>query len=614
MPRPKCDDSLSDNDELNHLEETPGSSHHRHDSVDSDLESDPVSYKSGSSFEEHYTSAERHKNLPTVSGNNSASRTRQTKSSSSHRQDEATYNRPYSLTSTKHKQHPESLQRSGSGSGSRQRSWNSKKKKEETPKESLPSIEVKKKTKYSYLAEGKSTSGGKKKDYYHLENEEDDDELRWLREASNHMSERTYLREIRKKLNEIDFEEASHSCKEEGPQSEVCKPARSLFKIFSKNKELITPEDLHELLLLFTTPGVALREATDFMWEECDQKNALNFQDFLRYGDTLRLRLLDFETFRDLTDEQKLLVTSARVFPGVPTTDPEKARVRLMMANRQQADGNISPEVRPLRIYEHLFLDHYQRKLYRNGLLANEEAAGMQQGDLSSDLPPKKNNYNRDSDEDISWGDGHGDKAAGSDDDPEQEHREPSAEHRDSDYPALASCNRSNPKAQRRVKRSKAKGNKGVQKPQPLGTRPGNIPFAQRQKPPFNLDFQSRPSSDKYIGRILEDEYEDRRAADDYLLRRIQENFMRIPRCLIYVRNGAEYSIAAFYCLWVSMNPFTATVMGFLIRYALHEYGVMLIPLQLSELRNIYYYFLLPYCLSFFFFFECDDFFIVNIS
>lgn len=481
-------------------------------------EESAISYSTQSSYGDAHAnlSAEREreqeKNLPNLSHNNSASRNRSTPSGTRH---DASYNRNYQLSNVKHKKHsPERVQRSSSGSNPP--AWNSGLKNEENPKEELPKIELQKKSKYNYLAEGKSSSGARKKDYYHLAND-DDEEARWLCEASDHMSEKSYLHEIRKKLDSVDFEDALQSAIEEGPHTERCRTARTLFKVFSKNKELITPEDLHELLLLFTPPGVALREASDFLWEECDQKSSLNFIDFLRYGEVLRLRLLDFETFSALNSEQKLLVTSARVFPGVPTTDPEKARIRLMMANRQQADGNSSPEVRPLRIYEHLFLDFYQRKLYRDGV-PPEERPSSQKGELSSELPSRRHHYRRDSEEDICWGDEEPMPPVAAD---KKEY-----EHRESDYPALANCNRSNPKAQKRVKRGKALKKAHQPKQPALGTRPGNIPFAQRQKPPFNLELQNRPSSDKYIGRILEDEYEERRTADDYLLQRIQENFM----------------------------------------------------------------------------------------
>lgn len=471
-----------------------------------------VSYQS-ESRDGRCTSEENDKNLPRVSSSK-----KRYSSSSNPNEEGASYNRSYNLAAMKHKNHPDSVQRSDRSS-SNSRAWNSNRKVDELPKEELPRIEITKKNKYTYLSEGKSVSSSKKhKDFYHLEN--DDDELRWLREASDHMSEKTYLSEIRKKLDEIDFVDALLHCMEDGPQCERCKSSRSLFKVFSKNKELITPEDLHELLLVFTPPGVALQEATDFLWEECDQKCSLNFVDFLRYGDVLRLRLHDYEMFAALSDEQKLLVTSARVFPGLPTNNPEKARVRLMMANRQQTDGQSSPEVRPLRIYEHLFLDNFQRKLYRQGLVARPESKNTKRhGDVSSEMPYRKaNNAKQDSEEeDISWGDA--DRPVNS------RHQRDTADGQESDYPALANCNKTNPKAQQRVLKGKVMTQQG-QKPVALGTRPGNIPFAKRQKAPFNLDLQSRPSTDKYIGRILEDEYEDRKAADDYLLRRIQENFM----------------------------------------------------------------------------------------
>lgn len=433
--------------------------------------------------------------LPVIT-NESASRSRDRTRKSSNSPKDASYNRPYQLASGKKNK---SQQRSNSQQ--KDRSWNAKKSKQ-SPKEELPKIEIAKKSKYNYLSEGKSTSGApKKRESYHIANTVDDDD-QLLRPVDH--NERSYATELRKQLIDANFEKAYECCVEEGTQSEGCKPCCSLFRTFSKNKELMSADDLHELLLLFTNPGVALREATDFLWEECDQKSALNFVDFLRYGSILRFRLLDFEAFADLTDDQKLLVTAARVFPGVPTEDAEKARVKLMIANRQQVEGNVSHDVRPLRIYEHLFLETYQRKLYRKGSAEIEEEHSLHQPETSSEYPSQHRAHQ--SDEDISWAGG----------DPQSHPRE----HREADYPALANCNRGNPKAQRRVARGRRAPKQKV-----LGTRPGNIPFAMRQKPPFNLEFQSKPSTDKYVGRMIDDEYEERRAADDYLLQRIQENF-----------------------------------------------------------------------------------------
>lgn len=409
-------------------------------------------------------------------------------------------------------------------------------------KELLPPIQQEKDVKLSHLSEGYTSSGIQESKGYHYESKGSDTEQWWIGEASNHIEDWSSFNDIRSKLIHLDFDETLTSFTENGPHSEKCKPARKLFTLFSKKKEVISEEDLLELLILFTPTGAAFRESTDFLWEECDHKSSLNFSDFIVYGKLLRERLLDYELFSKLNADQKLIVTGARVFPGEPLYDPDQVRAQLLVALREQSDGTASPEVRPLRLYEVVFLEFYQENLQRSGeppipyvsqsrskaelsLVESEDVPNSEsrrEGGGKGKRPESRSRDFMDSDEEISWGESpysrqhrthnkHRERASGRSDGP------------DSDYPSLATCNKEKKSSNRRVQRGKSKRKKSSQRHR--GTRFGNVPFSERQKPPFNLDFQSAPVTDKYLGRLLEDEIEERMAADDYMLSKIWENF-----------------------------------------------------------------------------------------
>ncbi|KAG5473246.1 hypothetical protein CUR178_03166 [Leishmania enriettii] len=161
----------------------------------------------------------------------------------------------------------------------------------------------------------------------------------------------------------IDFTDVQREVQRGVRESATVQECRRLFRVVAKNKVSVAIEDLHDLLAIFTPCGLSLREGPDFLAENCRGKSCLTFHDFLQYGPVLRARLKDYELFEQLSDQQKLIVTHARVLPGKLPKKINTARLQLLRVADQQMRGQLPRHARPLRLYEEMFLVDYQERL-----------------------------------------------------------------------------------------------------------------------------------------------------------------------------------------------------------------------------------------------------------
>nr|CCC91082.1 conserved hypothetical protein [Trypanosoma congolense IL3000] len=161
--------------------------------------------------------------------------------------------------------------------------------------------------------------------------------------------------------------------------------ARKIFDILSGYTERITVDMIHDHLLMCTPAGVALYEAHDFLLEECEGKDALNFENFLIYGEYLRDRIFAYKRFASLAAEERLLAIAERVYPQPLPVAISKLRRNLMKAATAQARGNTGGIRSPMRIYELCFLDSLKLKMRSGDTLheSYEDIFGDDMGPLS---------------------------------------------------------------------------------------------------------------------------------------------------------------------------------------------------------------------------------------
>lgn len=117
-----------------------------------------------------------------------------------------------------------------------------------------------------------------------------------------------------------------------------------LFTVLSKQDDFITADHIHFLLDIFTPCGSDAAEAADFLFEECDKAEALVFDEFVKFGLNLKLRLLAYEDFIALpSDKDRAKAIEERVFSGDDNRQRalrryEKEFIRAQEAKRSIAD------------------------------------------------------------------------------------------------------------------------------------------------------------------------------------------------------------------------------------------------------------------------------------
>lgn len=151
-----------------------------------------------------------------------------------------------------------------------------------------------------------------------------------------------------------------------------------LLKIISADGKTVRAEDVHALLLAATPTGVALQEAVDFLWEECDHRKALSLKELASCGDRLRDRVTAFSHFSVLDNSERIRDMYERVFPTtrLAGVGEEEARLQLVReATRTATSSSRAP--RALRVYEIMFLADLNDSLYRRGLLTASQVAGI---------------------------------------------------------------------------------------------------------------------------------------------------------------------------------------------------------------------------------------------
>ncbi|XQJ29111.1 hypothetical protein NXY56_005148 [Leishmania guyanensis] len=199
-----------------------------------------------------------------------------------------------------------------------------------------------------------------------------------MKDLVSHLDRHSFGFHLREMFQRADFAGMHCEVRRGVRESTALQEYRRLFRVLAKNKDSMSVEDLHELLLIFTPCGVSLREGADFLWENCGGKSSLTFRDFLQYGPALRARLQDYEVFERLPIQQKLITTHARVLPGVSPSTANSARLQLLRVAEQQVQGQLPRHTRPLRLYEEIFLVDYQQRLYDAALIP------------ASDVPPQR--------------------------------------------------------------------------------------------------------------------------------------------------------------------------------------------------------------------------------
>ncbi|KEG12883.1 hypothetical protein DQ04_01351060 [Trypanosoma grayi] len=285
------------------------------------------------------------------------------------------YRRSYSLTEESAPPPPKKMEVSREVQPSHARpDWNSHRSQvDASPKEKLPRINVHVKNKYDFLYNGKSVTDAKKTPYQrHMY----DDFSGFQRDKDAGCSPSTqYKRGLVEALRRVDFASALAHYDRGDKDSVILKNAELLFEVLAMRTTFITPEMLHEHFLLCTPPGVAPYEAYDFLKESCEGKKELSFPCFLQYGDKLRDRVFAYDNFVSLEDSEKIAAIAERVLKGAsPSPRSSEARHILIKALENQEEGHMTGEVRPMRLYELLFLADMQRKAGRPGALLSSKA------------------------------------------------------------------------------------------------------------------------------------------------------------------------------------------------------------------------------------------------
>lgn len=417
-------------------------------------------------------------------------------------------------------------------------------------RECIPSIDLKKKTKFDYLSEGSTARGDKERVATSsagsaLRQSSTPPQKKSPRgqlvsasvspsdaELVSHVESNSYGFELRSSFLRLNFRSllvTFRSNRGDTPEMQRC---RSLFHVLTKGKQRLSMVDLHELLLIFTPRGVSMREAGDFMWEECNQCTSLSFKDFLFFGESLRNRLFDYEMFEHLDDRHKLRTIHARIFPGIPPSDLNKIRLNLVKAAEEQAAGTAGKSVRPFRRYEELFLVDYQEKLVDSGLIDDSEIPDGGAGEYSHEHRCHPASVPL-SEENVSWNaDDNTNAAAATAANPYNAASSPRGRQTskpgagDRLWTGHTSSNRaivrysSPPRTA-----SSAKGSSQGRLQLPTKS-PSFLKHSER--PPFNLELQQHPrrsSSRKYMGRTAVVDYMERRALDDNLIGQLQEMY-----------------------------------------------------------------------------------------
>lgn len=369
----------------------------------------------------------------------------------------------------------------------------------------------------------------------------------------DHVDRNSFGFHLRNMFQRIDFADVQREVQRGEKESAALQMCRRLFCAIAKNKDSVSVEDLHELLLMFTPCGVSLREGADFLWEDCGGKLSLTFRDFLQYGAALRARLRDYELFEQLSDQQKLIVMHARILPGEPPDDANTARVNLLRVADQQMQGQLPQHTRSLRLYEELFLVDYHERLHDAALIPASEVPP--QG-LKSDYAHE---YGREQQarpfpvlpqlsvpvlkEDMEWR--HTEVAYSTDSDAidaamhaAAAEKRAAAAHNESEYPTLS-------RSTHLVGATKAPGKAGSRT---VGQRKhlqrrhraavassmgAGTTYSDRSRRAglgserFVVDLQRQPPppQQKKMGRFVEEEYWERRIMDDHLITQLQSMY-----------------------------------------------------------------------------------------
>ncbi|CBZ28938.1 conserved hypothetical protein [Leishmania mexicana MHOM/GT/2001/U1103] len=371
-----------------------------------------------------------------------------------------------------------------------------------------------------------------------------------MKDLLKHVDRNSFGFHLRSMFQRIDFAEVQREVQRGEKESAALQMCRRLFRIIAKNKDSMSVEDLHELLLTFTPCGVSLREGADFLWENCGGKLSFTFRDFLQYGAALRARLQDYELFERLSDQEKLIVTHARILPGKPLDDANTARVNLLRVADQQMQDQLPQDTRSLRLYEELFLVDYHERLHDAALIpASEipqqglksdyahEYGCQQQGSPFSGLPQLSVPVLK---EDMEWRQtevGHSTASDAAVHAAAAETRT-AAVHGESEYPALSrsihpvgatkapgkagsrtASRRKHPQRRYRAAAASSMGAGATYSDRSRRTGLGSERFV------VDLQQQPLPPPQKKMGRFVEEEYWERRIMDDHLITQLQSMY-----------------------------------------------------------------------------------------
>ncbi|TPP43271.1 hypothetical protein CGC20_6525 [Leishmania donovani] len=369
----------------------------------------------------------------------------------------------------------------------------------------------------------------------------------------DHVDRNSFGFHLRNMFQRIDFAEVQREAQRGEKESAALQMCRRLFRVIAKNKDFVSVEDLHELLLIFTPCGVSLREGADFLWEDCGGKLSLTFRDFLRYGAALRARLRDYELFEQLSDQQKLIVMHARILPVEPPDDANTARVNLLRVADHQMQGQLPRHTRSLRLYEELFLVDYHERLHDAALIPASEVPPQglksdyaheygreQQGRPFPALPPLSVPALK---EDMEWR--HTEVVYSTDSDASDAavhaaaaEKRAAAAHNESEYPTLSRSihlvgatkapgkagsrtagQRKHPQRRYKAAAASSMGAGATYSDRSRRTGLGSERFV------VDLQRQPLPPQQKKMGRFVEEEYWERRIMDDHLITQLQSMY-----------------------------------------------------------------------------------------
>lgn len=371
-----------------------------------------------------------------------------------------------------------------------------------------------------------------------------------MKELVSHVDRDSYGFDLREALQAIDFAALLNEYRQDSSvESQQLQDCRHLFRVIAKNKDALSAEDVYDLLVLFTPCGAAFREGADFLWENCEGKSSLSFEDFLRYGPRLRARLRGYELFSQLSDHDRLLVIHRRALPAEPLVEANVARLRLLQLADEQLQGTMRPQTRPLRLYEELFLVDYQEMLYKTALIpASEVPLRAPDGDYAHDpyhtLPQLSVPVLQRENTDWRANAAGGPCAASSSAAPADQRRQYVVAHNEGDpsnqvSPVHGDANQSGHGPQQQSQQqSRPQGKAGVRGPANTTTtkKAANRGFSlydsngvHRARNGENLavTLQCRPRADmrKNLGRFVEEEYWERRTLDDHLITQLQNMY-----------------------------------------------------------------------------------------